>query len=333
MSLPRQMHGLRCRAAIAGATAGWSLTEFMVAIAVASLIAMIASTMIMAMKSAYVSHVETAQLEENGRFALELISRNIRQAAYEHWGRDQAAIINRAEISPAITGLDAKSLKENDPGIESPVAKAVNGSDVLAVRFIGDETAAEDGSMFNCAGFGVAEAVDLEIDRGWSIFYVANDKSGEPELRCKYRGKNSWNSEAIARGVESFQVLYGIDTDADGVPNRFLNATGVDALDNGLALEGNNAVERAIDKNRKTFWKKIVSVRLALLVRSAQGTNAGGAAGRYDLFGAHYADSSGRNDAGTLIEEQALPAAVRARFRKVFTTTVQLRNQDAGIDG
>src|SRR3569833_2689145 len=103
MSLPRQMHGLRCRAAFAGATAGWSLTEFMVAIAVASLIAMIASTMIMAMKSAYVSQIETTQQEENGRFALEQNKRNKRQATNEHWGRDQAAIINRAEISPAIT--------------------------------------------------------------------------------------------------------------------------------------------------------------------------------------------------------------------------------------
>ena len=323
----------RGRAAAFWFAAGWSLAEFMVAIAVASLVAMIANTMILAVKSAYVAHVETAQLEENGRYALEAIGRSVRQAAFEHWGRDQAALVNLAELSPAITGLDAKSLKENDSGIASPVVKSVNGSDVLVLRFIGDATGATEGSMFNCAGYGVAEPADLEADRGWSIFYVANDKAGEPELRCKYRGKNSWSSEAIARGVETFQVLYGIDTDADGVPNQFVNAAGVDALDAGLALEGNIAVERSIDKNRKTFWKKIVSIKLALLMRSAQGTDAGGTAVRYDLFGARYGDAYGGIDAGTRIEEQALPAAVRARFRKIFSATVQLRNQDARVEG
>lgn len=332
MSFSGAAHRARCDAAFLGPAAGWSLVEFMVAIAVASLVAMIANAMILAVKSAYVAHVETAQLEENGRYALEAIGRNLRQAAFENWGRDQAALVNLAELSPAVMGLDAKSLKENEPGIDSPVAKSVNGSDVLALRFIGDATAAAEGSMFNCAGLSVAEPADLEADRGWSIFYVASDKAGEPELRCKYRGKNAWNSEAIARGVESFQVLYGIDTDADGIANRFLNAAGIDGLDATLALEGNNAFERAIDRNRKTFWKKVVSVRLALLVRSAQRTDGGAVAVRHDLFGARYADAYGGADAGTRIEEQALPAAVRARARKIFTTTVQLRNQDAGID-
>lgn len=310
--------------------AGISLVELMVAIAVGSVVAITASVMIVSAKSAYILHTESAQLEETGRYALEAVGRAVRQAAFEHWSREQAALVNLAEITPAIMGLDARSLKENDAGIDSPLNKSINGSDVLAIRFIGNGSGEHaDDAMSNCAGYGVTEPVDLEHDRGWSIFYVASDKSGEPELRCKYRGKSGWNSEAVARGIESFQVLYGIDTDADGLPNRFLNADGIAGLDAALKPEGNNAVERKLDRNRKTHWKKVVAVRLAVLARSAQGIGGSTEKLRYDLFGTEYAQMHGHADVGTRIEEHSLPLASRSKLRKVFAATVRLRNQDA----
>ena len=61
--------------------------------------------------------------------------------------------------------------------------------------------------------FGVAVPHDEPMRRGWSIFYVAANGDGEAELRCKYRGASGWGADAIVRGVDSFQVLYGVDTD------------------------------------------------------------------------------------------------------------------------
>ena len=258
----------------------------------------------------------------------------MRQTGYENWNTDAAALLNTPEMSANIAGLDASSLKETVPGIDAPVAKSINGSDVLAVRFIGSGTGAGgDGTLLNCARFGVAQPVNLETDRGWSIFYIAADKSGEPELRCKYFGKTSWNTEAIARGIEAFQVLYGVDTDADGVPNQFLSATAIDNLDELLLVEGPNASARNIDRIRKSYWKKVVTIKIAILVRSAPAARAGQQAREYDLFGKDYADMNAAIDVGTRVKEAGMSAANRNRLRKIFVTTIQLRNQATGGGG
>jgi type IV pilus assembly protein PilW len=311
--------------------AGLTIVELMVSITLGLLVAMAATALLLSSKAGYIAQDEGARIQETGRYAMEAIARAVRQAAYENWDREATAIVHVPEISANIAGLDASSLKETENGIDAPAAKPINGSDVLAVRFIGAGSGANgDGTMLNCAGFGVAEPVSLEDDRGWSIFYVAADKSGEPELRCKYYGKTSWNSEAIARGVESFQVLYGIDTDADGLPNRFLTATGINHLDQALTLEGVNAAARAIDKNRKTHWKKVVVVKVAILVRGSQSARADALTNQYDLFGKDYADINEATDIGSRIAETNLSAAGRNRLRKVFSSTIQLRSRTAG---
>ncbi|MDB5762271.1 MAG: Pilus assembly protein PilW [Herminiimonas sp.] len=321
----------RCAHCIVIRQSGLSIVELMVSLAVGMLVVMAATALLLSSKAGYTAQDEGERLQETGRYALEAITRAVRQAAYENWDREATAIVNTPTVSANLAGLDDRSLKETEIGIDAPLSKAINGSDVLAVRFIGAGAGPNgDGVMLNCAGFGVAEPVNLETDRGWSIFYVAADKSGEPELRCKYYGKSSWSSEAIARGVESFQVLYGIDTDADGLPNRFLNAAGVNELDNALVLAGANAIERAIDRNNKTHWKKVVVVKVALLVRGSQNARSGTPANRYDLFGKDYADVNAAGDIGTRINEETLPAAARNRLRKVFASTIQLRSAAAG---
>lgn len=313
--------------------AGLTIVELMVSITVGLLVVMATTALLVSSKAGYIAQDEGVRLQDTGRYAVEIITRAVRQAAYENWERDAAAIINIPQISANIAGLDARSLKDASAGLDAPVTKSVNGSDVLAVRFMGTGTGPNgDGIMLNCAGLGVAEPLNLEADRGWSIFYVAADKTGEPELRCKYRAKNGWNTEAIARGIESFQVLYGVDTDADGLPNQFLNATKIDALDNALVLEGANAAARAIDKHKKTYWKKIAMVKVALLVRGSQSARTGTPANQFDLFGKDYAGINGATDIGTLIKEESLAAATRSRLRKVFTATIQLRSQAAGSD-
>jgi type IV pilus assembly protein PilW len=310
---------------------GLTIVELMISITLGLFIVLAASALLLSAKASYITQDEGARVQETGRYALEVLARAVRQTGYENWDQDTAAILNVPGLSASLSGLDARSLKEADHGIDVPVAKSVNGSDVLAIRFIGSGASPNgDGTMLNCAGFSVPAPASLEADRGWSIFYVANDKNGEPELRCKYDGKTSWNSEAIASGVESFQVLYGIDTDGDGLPNRYLTATNISDLDDELILDGPNAVARALDRNIKTNWKKVVVIKVALLVRSAVRTQGNAPANLYDLFGKDYADMHAANDIGTRISESSMAATQRNRFRKVFALTIQLRNRSAG---
>lgn len=322
------------RQCMASTQSGLTLIELMISITLGLLVVAAATALLLSSKAAYITQDEASILQENGRFAIDSITRAIRQAAYENWDSTEAPIIAIETVGPNLNGLDARSLKEAPAGIDAPVAKAVNGSDVLAIRFFGSGSGTNgDGSMINCAGFGVAApASQASADgaRGWSIFYVADDSSGEPELRCKYRGKSGWASDAIVRGVESFQVLYGLDTDGDSLPNRFVNATTIEALDDALILEGENEAEKALDRNRKTHWKKIAAIKIALLVHGSQNARSDVLKNRYDLFGADYTNASGASDVGATIIEADISPSVRRRMRSIFASTIQLRNQAAG---
>lgn len=312
---------------------GLTLIELMIAMALGLFVVLAATGLLLSSKAGYTVQDQIAHIQETGRYATEIIARAARQAGHENWDDATFSSLSAIELSPAILGLDAATLKKTTAGIEHADAKGVvNGSDVLALRFFGDETAYTEGAILNCAGLAEAapSGPDADAERGWSIFFVGKDASGEPELRCKYRTKSGWNADAIARGVESFQVLYGIDADADGLPDRYASANAVDALDAQLSLDGENAVVRAADLNRKTHWKKIRAIRIAMLIRGTQAARDDALGARYDLFGALYSDAHAANDKGVRIEEGALSAAARNRIRKVFEQTIQLRNDAAG---
>ncbi len=203
-----------------------------------------------------------------------------------------------------------------------------NGSDVLALRFAGSGAGpGGDGSMLSCAGFGVAGA-----DAGWSIFYVALSADGAPALYCKYQGAGGWGADALIGGVDTFQVLYGVDTDMppDGVANRYLNATGVDMLDDALLLEGADAAARARDRLRKTHWKRVVSIKVALALHGGQRTRANVEPQMLHLFGPEYSAGPGNADPGTRLDEARMSEALRTRERKVVGITISLRNAARG---
>lgn len=314
---------------------GLSMIELMVSLVLGLMVIMAASALLLASKSSYTTLDDAAQLQDAGRYAMDVIARAVHQTSYVNWDKEDAPIMTGTTNTPDINGLDSYSLNSTTPNIQSPIRKSINGSDVLAIRYFGSGTGENgDSTVLNCAGFGVpdVQSIDaVEEGRGWSIFYVATDSAGEPELRCKYRGKNSWASAAIARGIESFQVLYGIDMDADGLPNQFITASAINEVDKNLTLTGPNAVAREIELRKKTNWKKVVAIKVAFLIRGSQKSRSDVLLNKYELFGAEYSTASASAaDNGTVIKEENIPANERNRLRKIFQQTIMLHNQPAG---
>jgi type IV pilus assembly protein PilW len=293
--------------------AGLTLVEMMVALAIGLAVVLAAGRLLGLANGAYAAQVESAALDDAGRYALELVGRAVRQAALADPARMDLS--SPVDVLPArLAGLDARSLGRTTADIANPLAAVANGSDVLAVRFPGAGAAPDgDGSVVNCAGFTVADG-----EEGWSIFYVARNGEGEDELRCKYRGASNWTADAVVAGVDSFQVLYGLDTDTprDGAANRYVNADAIRALD--AALAGLPPQER----ERRTWWKRVVSVRIGLLLHGARPTRHERAALTFQLFGAAHAAGAAAGDAGTVLREDALPQALRRRERRLFSMTV-----------
>ncbi|HEY6508387.1 MAG TPA: PilW family protein, partial [Vicinamibacterales bacterium] len=130
--------------------------------------------------------------------------------------------------------------------------------------------------------------------------FVAADaaNNNEPTLYCA-----TTNSAAggvtltpLVPGVESFQVLYGQDTDNDGVVNRFVPASSLTSATVG----------------------SVKSIVVSIVVRSDSSTNVTTEAKTFNHFGASYA---GAGDAG-----HAFTSPSDARLRRLYTTTVAVRN-------
>jgi type IV pilus assembly protein PilW len=287
--------------------AGLTLAELLVALALGLGVLLAGGVLMIGANRAYVAHENAAAIDDGGRYALALIGRAVRQGAYIDWEHQGAAGPGKDAPAP-LAGLDSRSLVKTTDGIDGPLTNAVNGSDVLAVRFAGAGAApGGDGSVIDCAGFAVHEAKE-----GWSIFYVARNSDGVAELRCKYRGAANWSADAVVSGVDGFQVLYGLDSDTppDGIPNRYVNASALAALDAGLP---------PAELNEKTWWKRVASVQVALLLHGERPSAAVQQPDAYALFGPAYSAAQAGTDAGVQLAAADLREAGAAPSRRLFT--------------
>jgi len=294
---------------------GMTLVELMVALTIGALVTLAAGALFGIANASYAAQQDAAAVDDGGRYALDLIARAVRQAGLRDW----EALAPAAGIDPLqparIAGFDARSIVKTANGIDGLLPDVANGSDVLALRYHGAGPAPDgDGSAVDCAGFPVHAQED-----GWSIFYVAKNAAGEAELHCKYRGAASWGADAVVAGVDTFQVLYAVDTDtpADGVANGYLNADAVNARDAAF-LPG-------ADLQTHTYWKRVLAVRVALVLHGTRAAYLERETQVHDAFGPAYSAVHSGDDAGTQLAEDALAPGMRLRVRRLFATTVRLR--------
>ena len=296
---------------------GFTIAEFMVAMVLGLAVLLAAGSLLIGATRAHAALLEAAEMDDAGRYALDALARAVRLAGHVDWA---AHPVPDPAVPAAIAGLDAASLTYAGAGIDAPLPLAVNGSDVLALRFAGTGAPPDgDGGTLDCAGFPVHR--DRE---GWSIFYVARNAQGDAELRCKYRGAGSWSSDAVAGHVDSFQVLYGLDTDGDGAPNRYVTASAIRALDAALVLAGSTLDERDADLRTRSHWKRVASVRVGLLLHGPRQAAGSGASLVHWLFGPGYDGALAAADPGARLAAADLDSEGDARVRKVYGAVIAL---------
>ncbi|TXG01537.1 PilW family protein [Massilia arenae] len=300
-----------------GRQTGLTIAELMVAMALGLAVLLASGSLLITSVRAHAAVMEASEMDDSGRYAVDALARAIRLAAHVDWAAhptlDPAA-------SARLAGLDASSLERTGVGIDATLPDEANGSDVLALRFPGSGAPpGGDGATLDCAGFPVHRDED-----GWSIFYVARNAQGDAELRCKYRGASSWSSDAVAGRVDGFQVLYGLDADGDRVPDRYVNATELGALDAALVLIGATPDERAADLRKRTHWKRVALVRVALLLHGPPLNPGADASVVYDLFGPDHGAAFSSGDHGTRLVGAVLDDGREPRMRKVYGATIAL---------
>ena len=117
-------------------------------------------------------------------------------------------------------------------------------------------------------------------------FYVRDNSAGVPSLYRREISLPGSQAQELVEGVEKMQILYGIDSNDDRSADDYISGAEVQAGD---------------------LWRRVVSVRLELLVRSPD-DNASDVSPIYRIGGDDY-------------------RAPDRRLRQVLTTTIALRNR------
>jgi type IV pilus assembly protein PilW len=285
---------------------GFSLIEFMIAIAI-SLVIMLAVSI--AWQSGYKTQQaqsSVSRLNETVRFAMDLLSREIRLSGLINTthasvveqnfcfatavGAGIAGINDPATIDPTTTGMS----------LAGATVAILNKSDAIRVRYYGEDTGTGTSASADCLGNTVPNGALVE-----DTLYVAADPGnfGEPALWCHTSNANALApTQPMVAGVESLQILYGEDINADGITDHYV------------------PWQLVLNKD------SILSVKVSIIARSADATSAGVPAGKtYYHFGSPsspYTDPTG----GTPGTQFTDPGDKRLRLPQPLSTEIAVRN-------
>lgn len=243
---------------------GMSLVELMVAMTIGLVITVVIANLFVGTKQTYRTQDDLSRIQENLRFAFQVVGRTVRQAGYRaDWNRTPDAIFG-INVSP----------------IDGSNATGANNSDTIIVRFQGSGTgtsaagclatntcAGADGRVLDCLGnrvdrqMGPGTGVNVNFAENWMQVRTGG-ANGNTALFCTIDRGTTWVE--IVPDIETMQVLYG-------------EKTGPTAVDRYLA---------AGDPNLS--MARVLNLRVAILHRSAN-LSAGETDTRtYNLLGVNF---------------------------------------------
>ena len=315
--------------------AGLTLLELLVAMTLGLLIVLAAAAALLVSRQGFFAVDAASQLRDNARYAQSIVQRVGVQAGFKNINmlvppppEDPAN-----PFEPSVFGINNAKRSTStawDAGSTWGTSDAGKNSDILVLRAHVSTTTGEvgspsDGSMIDC--LGEAPPVTSELDGGFfNILHVQASSAGEPALMCtRAAAGGGFEAQPLVQGVESFQVLYGVDNvvpntaptgATDSVPDRYLRA-------DQLTVTGNDAATYA-------NWRRVRSLRIGMVLRSQPGSAVDTASQTFYPLGTSKSSASGAvgsafadatNDPGS-----EFTPAVDRRLRQVVTFTVHLRN-------
>lgn len=233
---------------------GFSLIELMIAMLIGLFLLTGIASSYLSSKQASINRNQTSALEDNGRLALEIISKSLEHTGYSsHSGMSKPPFI-RAMADISVDTCPNGTNNVVDATIFRATVDNATG-DSIGVIFNGDDNAFTDCSGHILAASLPSPAVpgcrlkplpDMnsapESSKIYNSFFI--DKVNDT-LECS--GSRSEAAVTIADGVENIQFLYGLDqTASDGIVDKYVRATDIAANE----------------------WNSVISIQVAILVRS-----------------------------------------------------------------
>ena len=320
---------------------GVSLVEILVAMVISLFLLGGIIQVYMGNKTTFTFTNAMAEIQENGRFAMETITRDLRLSG--EWG---CILFDPSDTSNINNAINAGSYPDydsdfhdfvNEEGIEGTNGTGLNGSDTLIVRG-GKPGQANVESPFIVAGTLQLFTDTINTISGGDIILVtrcgSNDLLGTAEAdilpvlsvvpgtnilqrRINLGAAKSQQFENDAAVIELQTVTYSIANGASGEPALFRaeftnNQELVESIQDmqilyGIDTDGDNFPNQYVTSNNVPNFQNVVSVRVMLLVRSI--------------------DDFVTEDPQTYSFNGVQTTPADRRIRQVFTTTIALRNR------
>lgn len=326
---------------------GFSLVELMVAMTIGLILLGGAISVLYSAKLTYNENERVARLQESGRAAVEIMLRDMRAGGYRGCDEFiPADNLTNASASPTalmsnfsapVQGYESTSASAWSPAVDASITSPRGGNDILVVR-----TTPSGAPTFITSAAMPSSTADISVNNPLSlakfdgtmgiisdcvnaaVFDVSNTTLGSPAtvkhnssdlgvafplnsrvvpvdtvvyyirdsgtVRNGVRNPSLWRitnrdgAQELVEGVEAMQVLYGVDTTGSMTVGAYQNASAV------------------------TNWSRVISVSIALLIRSVEPTSPSPEARTYNLLGTNVTTASDRYQ------------------RTLYTTTVALRN-------
>lgn len=265
------------------AAKGFTLVELMVGLVISLLLILVATSLYLSQRRTNSTQGDLGEIQENGRAIAQLLQRQLRQAGYSDF------TFGLTFANPTIEATNDGGVNQSDTLTLRYYGSALPGANPAAAPGDADYPVA-DGSVVDCAGNEVnANTLVTEV------YAIVNDVNGVPWLQCTVNGA----ATPLFRGVESFQVLLGEDSDGDYTVNRYI-APGVAAVSN------------------------VVAMRVSMVLRGPSTGNPAPTSLVLNHFGTVYApgNAAPANDVGSVTN-----LANDGRLRKHYALSIALRNR------
>ncbi|WP_374402244.1 PilW family protein [Niveibacterium sp.] len=280
--------------------AGVSLIELMVSMVIGMLVVLAATQLFSGNINASRATQSIVQIQDGARIGFDTLTRHVRMAGYHpvasltNFNSGNVACAN--QVVQAICGI-------NDQGAPTP-----NLSDEVRVRFWGTDgtvVGTADSATVDCEGLVVSSTQIVE-----ERFHIVNlptnpgdATTNTPTLVCdvvRGAGNIALGGPVAAQvplvyGVDTMQVLYGEDSDGNGNPDIWRNATAANMAN-------------------------VVGVQIAMVLRG-EGRNNPSMPYTYRLFGETYGGAAVGDPGANFLDPND------QRARRVVSFSVNLRNR------
>jgi type IV pilus assembly protein PilW len=322
-----------------GKQKGISLVEIMVALVISLFLLGGIVQVYLGNKTTFKFTNALAEIQENGRFALDWISQDLRMS--NEWGCVRFNPADTDNINNTLSAATVTNYNSNfhdfvgEEAVEGTNNAGLNGSDTITIRggkpgqanvkspFVPAGTASLNvttGSRIGQGDFVLVTrcgANDLLIEAEADILRVTNSTTVAATTLLTFAGAKSQQFENDASVIELQTVTYSIANGASGEPSLFRTEFGtalelVEGIDDiqilyGVDSDNDQSANQYLSSNNVADFDDVVSIRVMLLVRSI------------DDFVAEAPQAYSFNGAQTTAGDR--------RLRQVFTMTVALRNR------